>query len=798
MKKFLLVIALCIFVVSNVLIATAATRKKVSKKSAYDFFNTYANGSAQQVRDKLKKGANPNATYDGDVIYDRVIGGDGWTPLIIAARYNEDPEVLSVLLEAGANVNATIRKGNLRGRTPLMCAVVNKSSNPQAVAILLKAGANVNARDNNLQTALMIAGWNRQKLDIISLLLEAGADVNAKDESDTTVLMHNVEFNENVEVIASLLKAGAKINVREKNGYTALMNAALHNHNPEVISLLLEAGADINVKSSWGKTALINAALANTPEVVSVLLKAGADVNAVDNHGETALMAGVTGSGQRIFEISALLLKAGADINIKNFEGKSICDFAHVRQNQDLMRLFKASESGNDEIDRVLADIRLIKKLSVAQYSEFVKIFQSASLSKLKSKLETISPNAFFRRDNVHEKIDDSLITLAAAMTSDPEIIKFLISKGANVNVRATGWRDTGSDTIYVKDMTALMKASICNHEGNIGRPDIVKALIDAGADVNAKDSGGMTALYWALDTSNYPGLSDSENEVIEILLNAGADAKNSLEYIFFSDKSTTPEILKRLLKAGADIDDDFLIMAAINTKYPEVIELLLDAGANPKVKSNKMKEFKDIRPIDLAKNNPNLKGTNALKRLDEESYESPEERSREEAQKKAAFNKILKSAENGNIEAQNKLGYMYWEGIDGVEEDGEKAVYWYKKAAAQNNTEAMESLGKIYRTGVKGLEKDDNEADFWFAKRNKTIQANQKNTFQANASIAGYKVNIRTKPTISSNVVKQLNAGHPVKTTKQTKAKDGMWYYIQTASGTQGWVFGKYVKFNR
>ena len=129
----------------------------------------------------------------------------------------------------------------------------------------------------------------------------------------------------------------------------------------------------------------------------------------------------------------------------------------------------------------------------------------------------------------------------------------------------------------------------------------------------------------------------------------------------------------------------------------------------------------------------------------------------------------------------------IYWHGTHGVAEDGEKALYWFKKAAAQGEIWAMESLGKIYRNGLVGVKKDDREADFWFNKRQKTIQAKQKNMFQSNAFITGDKVNIRSKPNTSSKIIMQLNSGELVKATRQTNAKDGKWYLIQTTSGTQG-----------
>ena len=487
--------------------------------------------------------------------------------------------------------------------------------------------------------------------------------------------------------------------------------------------------------------------------------------------------------------------------DVKQDYNKAVEYYANAAQSDDkrsLAKLKSLADTGNtlakQQYEAIVNYVRI--SLERKDYNEFIKICESGSLSKFKEKYTKLklSPNANYR--NKKDFIDDNLLSLAATSTSNVDIIKFLISKGADVNARTTGWRDLGPETVYVTDMTALMKASICYVEA---KPKIVEALLDADAEINAKDSTGMTALDWAVETSTVPEATVSAKEVIKTLIEAGADAKDSLLYAF-TENGPKPEVLKMLLDAGASVDNDSLMMAAINTEYPEVIELLLNAGANPKVKSE-MKDFKGMRPIELAKDNPNLQGTNALKRLDEESYESPEEREKEEAEKKAAqqaeFQKLLQKAEQGDVIAQSNVGFKYLLGMDGVEIDGVKAIYWFKKAAEQNDMGAIVKLSSLYQNGDEsaGIKKDEKEAKFWEQKADEIRYGRSKNTFQANASITGDKVNIRTKPTTSSSVVKQLNAGHPVKATKQTKAKDGTWFYIQTASGTQGWVFGKYVK---
>ncbi len=110
--------------------------------------------------------------------------GNGYPWIVWAALFNPDAEVISLLLKAGADVNAS---GGINNSTPLGAAAWNNT--PEVVSLLLEAGARVGAADKFGATPLMAAAVHNPKArEVIALLLKSGADVNARDYRGRTAL----------------------------------------------------------------------------------------------------------------------------------------------------------------------------------------------------------------------------------------------------------------------------------------------------------------------------------------------------------------------------------------------------------------------------------------------------------------------------------------------------------------------------------------------------------------------------------------------------------------------------------
>ena len=142
------------------------------------------------------------------------------TPLHYAAFYTDDPAILRVLLDAGADVNPQGNAG-----TPLHAAVAyntNLAIVPAITRVLLDAGADVNAQDLLGFTPLHLATFRtRPDPTVVEALLDAGADVNAQEDLYSwTPLHYAARFSRNPAVLEALLEAGADASARDSEGKT--------------------------------------------------------------------------------------------------------------------------------------------------------------------------------------------------------------------------------------------------------------------------------------------------------------------------------------------------------------------------------------------------------------------------------------------------------------------------------------------------------------------------------------------------------------------------------------------------
>ena len=171
---------------------------------------------------------------------------DGWTVLHIAC-FLKNAEIVNILLDNNVDIEVTSNTG----ATPLYLVCEHGSHNEMSIDIiydLILAAEElgvlaeyINKKEEHGYFPLYVACKNGDN-DIVELLLEKGANLEEKNEQRQTALMIAIQENQEkslLEVIETLLKAGADLLYTDNTGHTAL-DWAQQNDDDDVIRLLIQ------------------------------------------------------------------------------------------------------------------------------------------------------------------------------------------------------------------------------------------------------------------------------------------------------------------------------------------------------------------------------------------------------------------------------------------------------------------------------------------------------------------------------------------------------------------------------
>jgi len=197
---------------------------------------------------------------------------DGWTTFEFWRTV--DPATVRACVSRGYGVND---RSLFRNATPLHWAAA-ESDDPEVVSVLVEAGASLEAVSRAGRTPLHFAARSNGNLEVLRALLRYEPDVYARNPAGRTPLHLAALWNDNPEVVEELARV-TDVNVRAKAGETPLHSAtrsrgfaAVPSPNPDVVAVLLRRGADLAAEADGGATGWSTPGLwANDRRVVAMI-----------------------------------------------------------------------------------------------------------------------------------------------------------------------------------------------------------------------------------------------------------------------------------------------------------------------------------------------------------------------------------------------------------------------------------------------------------------------------------------------------------------------------------------------
>jgi uncharacterized protein len=409
-------------------------------------------------------------------------------------------------------------------------------------------------------------------------LLQKGADVNAA-QSDGMTALHWAVLKSDEGMAKMLLYAGANVKAATRlGGYTPLLMAS-RNGDAAMIETLLGGGADANSATTNGTTALMLAAASGKADAVTVLLDHKADISARENaRGETALMFAAA-NGRT--DVIRLLTARGADVkattkvvDLSSFAKEEQERFAQFQQGGGRGAAGRGAAAEATETKPAEAaagnaqggGARAANAASAAPAEEPARVGRNATRAAGKAGID---------RQYLYSELvatQGGLTPLhMAARQGQLDAVKALLDAGADVNEPSAG-----------DHITAISIATIN------GQFDLAKFLLDKGADPRLAEDNGVTPLYAALNCQWAPKALYPQPRAYEQQKTTYLDLMNAL-----LDKGADPNVrLKRKVwYSGYNFDlsgiDEYGATPFWRAAYAsdvDAMKLLVAHGADPNI----------------------------------------------------------------------------------------------------------------------------------------------------------------------------------------------------------------------
>jgi ankyrin repeat protein len=428
------------------------------------------------------------------------------------------PAAVLLALACAAGLSAAAPAGtDPDGTTPLHWAV--RAGDLDTARRLLKEGADATAANRYGVTPLSLAA-EAGNAALIDVLLRAGADPNATISSGQTMVMMAARAG-SPAAVTLLLARGADVNGREAVlGENAVIWAAVEDHAP-VIAALAAAGADVNARSNvtkfprrdygdgksgrftvlprGGWTPLMYAARQDSRAAIRALASAGARLDLADPDGTNALTLAIINAH---YDAATLLLDLGANPNVADSRGMAAL-YAAV----DMNTLDETPGRPDPKLTGALDSLAMIETL-LAHGANPDAMLDATVLERVHNNGDPVLGAGATPLMRAARKADVSAIRVLLSKGADPKramkggVTAVMVAAGYGGQVRFAEYNPrSGTERDYIES---------------------VRLCVEHGADLNAANDAGQTALHVAA--------AQRGDEFIRFLVKSGArlDAKDA------------------------------------------------------------------------------------------------------------------------------------------------------------------------------------------------------------------------------------------------------------------------------
>ncbi|XP_067652901.1 ankyrin repeat domain-containing protein 50-like [Haliotis asinina] len=407
-------------------------------------------------------------------------------------------------------------------------------------------------------------------LERVKQILAAGnVDINTRGEWESSTPLMEATRNGHRDVVKFLVDRGANVSLVNEEGDN-ILHLACAGGDLETVKLILSLKAvDINSRGDLSKTPVMVAAHGGHSDVVEFLVDRGANVSLVDSDGDNVLhLACYSGDLETVEHILSL---NKVDINATNINGQTAIKIAKDWQYEQVVDLLESWVTPSHTDRNIYSAIK------------------DGDLERLNRILAAGHVDINMRTGRLNWTL-----VMVAALQGQSDVVKFLMDRGANVSLvdkygnNALHWACSSGDLDTVK-LILSENMKIINSRGYgsttpvmlaavKGQSDVMKLLLDRGANVSLVDVIGYNVLHFACIGGNLETVKlILSQDVIDINSRGNGSRTPVMDAAWKGDRN----MVKLLLDRGANVSlvdetgDNVLHFACIGGNL-ETVKLIL------------------------------------------------------------------------------------------------------------------------------------------------------------------------------------------------------------------------------